>query len=75
MYKIEPYKNFQLAAYVYAYYLDTVTDEQLCKDIEKFLYYAPLKKVYIENHRALVDVSKERMTQVRKIFELSLIHI
>lgn len=69
MYKIEPYKNFQVASYVNAYYTSKISDEQLGKDIEKFLYYVPLKKVYIENHRGLVDVPKERMVELKKIYE------
>ena len=66
---MENYRNFDLTSYVYAYYIKDATDEQINKDIDHFLSYAPLKKVYIENHRGRVSISKERMLQVKDIFE------
>lgn len=63
------YENFRLASYVYAYYLANVSDEELQADIDSFLAYAPLEKVYLENHRANTDVSKERMQEIKAIFE------
>lgn len=63
------YENFQVAAYVWAYYLDKASEEQIQRDIDQFRSYIPLKKVYLENHRSTVDVSKEKMKRAREIFE------
>lgn len=63
------YENFRLASYVFAYYLDGVTDEELQADIDHFLSYAPLEKVYLENHRANTDIPQERMREIKAIFE------
>ena len=63
------YRNFRVATYVWAYYLDTVTDEQLQKDIDEILTYIPMEKVYLENHRATVDIPVERMRHFKEIFE------
>ncbi len=66
---MKSFENFRLAAYVWAYYLLDVTDEQLEKDIETFEMYAPLDKVYLENHRAQIDVPKEKLRRAKEIFE------
>ena len=38
---MEAYKNFSLASYVYAYYLDGKTEEQIQKDIDFYKKYVP----------------------------------
>lgn len=63
------YKNFRLASYVWAYYLNKASEEQMQKDIDTFMAYAPLRKVYLENHRGLVEVPPEKIKQARTIFE------
>lgn len=63
------YENFRLASYVFAYYLDQISDEQLQADIDSFLAYAPLEKVYLENHRANTDIPQKRMREIKAIFE------
>lgn len=63
------YQNFHVATYVWAYYLARVTDEQLERDIQEFMSWMPLKKVYLENHRATTDVPKEKMRHFKAIFE------
>lgn len=63
------YENFHVACYVWAYYLNRVSEEQLQKDIETFCAYLPLKKVYLENHRGLIDIPKEKMQRTKEIFE------
>lgn len=65
---MEPYENFHLAAYVYAYYLNGVTPEKIQADLDFYRQYVPLKKVYLETHRALVDISEEQMDRCRKVF-------
>lgn len=69
------YENFQVASYVWAYYLDWVSDEKIQEDIDSFLYYMPLKKVYLENHRGLVDVSAERLRRAKKVFNRNGIYV
>ena len=66
---MERYRNFHLATYAYAYYLDKVTDEQLKKDIEHFMSYAPLEKMFVENHRGKVTIPKDRLLHFKEIFE------
>ncbi|MBO4407431.1 MAG: hypothetical protein J5849_06990 [Clostridia bacterium] len=63
------YQNFQLASYVYAYYLDRATPEKIREDLAFFQKYVKLTKVYLETHRALVDVPEEKMLAAKKIFE------
>lgn len=65
----KPYENFQIAAYVWAYYLERVTEKQLQDDIELFCKYSPLKKVYLENHRSQVDISREKLQWAKTVFE------
>jgi len=65
---MEKYKNFKLASYVYAYYLERVTPEKLQADIDFFKKYVPLNKVYLETHRALTDIPEENMKTFIKIF-------
>lgn len=66
---MQPYENFSLAAYVYAYYLDGKTEEQIQADIDTFRAMAPLHKAYLETHRALVDISDEQMLMAKRVFE------
>lgn len=66
---MEPYKHFQLAAYVFAYYLETADDEQIQKAIDYYRHYVHLDKVYIENHRGLVDIPVEKLRHVKELFE------
>ena len=66
---MEKYKNFKLASYVYAYYLDGKTPEQIQADIDFYKKHVPLNKVYLETHRALVNISEEQMRVYKKVFE------
>lgn len=66
---MQPYKNFKLASYVFAYYLARATDEEIQKGIDYFKQYAPLNKVYIENHRGKVDIPQKRLKEVKALFE------
>ncbi|MCQ2445386.1 MAG: hypothetical protein MJ141_00685, partial [Clostridia bacterium] len=66
---MQPYKNFKLASYVFAYYLARATDEEIQKGIDYFKQYAPLNKVYIENHRGKVDIPQKRLREVKALFE------
>ena len=42
---MEPYKNFKLAGYVYAYYLEGKTPAQIQADIDFYKRYVPMNKV------------------------------
>ena len=65
---MEPYKNFRLASYVYAYYLDTATPEKIQADLDFYKQYVPLEKVYLETHRALVDIPEDKMRSFIRVF-------
>ncbi|MBP3637111.1 MAG: hypothetical protein J6K13_06115 [Clostridia bacterium] len=65
---MESYQHFSLAAYVFAYYLDGKTEAQIQRDIDAFRSAAPLNKVYLETHRALVDISDKQMEMAKLVF-------
>ncbi len=65
---MEHYRNFKLAAYVYAYYLEGKSVEQVQADIDAFREVAPLDKVYLETHRALVDIPADQMRLYIDVF-------
>lgn len=62
-----PYRNFSLASYMFAYYAAQAGDEEIRKGIETYLRYLPLRKVYLENHRAAVDVPVGRLKEIKAI--------
>nr|MCR4882826.1 hypothetical protein [Clostridiales bacterium] len=66
---MENYRNFSMASYMYAYYADKVTDGELREAMETYLRVLPLKKVYVENHRATTDVPVKRLREIRAILE------
>lgn len=63
------YDNFTLSTYVWAYYLNRADEEKMRADLETALEKAPIKKVYIENHRGRSDVPPEKLKIAKKIFE------
>lgn len=66
---MEGYRHFSLASYMFAYYAAEVTDEELRRGMETYLRQIPLKKVYVENHRAGTDVPVRRLREIRAILE------
>lgn len=66
---MEPFKNFKVAAYVYAYYLDKADEAEIQRGIDYFKKYIHLDKVYIENHRGVVDIPVEKLKKVKALFE------
>ncbi len=66
---MEKCKNFKIAALVYAYYINEVDDAEIQRGIDFYKQYIHLDKVYIENHRGKVDITPERLKQVKELFE------
>ena len=66
---MDNYRNFRIASYMYAYYAAEASDQQIREDTEKYLQLLPLKKVYVENHRGLVDVPVSRLKEIKGILE------
>ena len=66
---MEPYKHFKVAAYVFAYYLKDADDAQIQQDLDFYRQYIHLDKVYIENHRGIVDIPPQRLREVKALFE------
>ncbi len=66
---MEGYKNFRLAAYVFAYYINEADESDIQKAIDYYKHYVHLDKVYIENHRGLVDIPVEKLRRVKALFE------
>lgn len=62
------YENFKVAAYVFAYYLAEASEEEILQGIEFFKNSIHLDKVYLENHRSVVDIPVEKMRKVKKLF-------
>lgn len=66
---MEAFKNFKVAAYVFAYYLDKADEAEIQRGIDYFKKYIHLDKVYIENHRGVVDIPVEKLRAVKALFE------
>ena len=66
---MESYKNFRLAAYVFAYYIEKADEAEIQQAIDYYRQYVHLDKVYIENHRGLVDIPVEKLRRVKALFE------
>ncbi len=66
---MKDYKNFQVASYVYAYYLDRADEQEIQYGIDYFNRYIPLKKVYLETHRGLVRVPREKMEKAIAVYQ------
>lgn len=66
---MDKYKNFGIGTIVWAYYLLDADEERMQKDIDYFKSVMPLNKAYLENHRGLIDVPREKMILAKKIFE------
>ena len=66
---MDHYHHFCIASYMYAYYAAEADDVKIREDMEKYLKYLPLDKVYVENHRGLVDVPVKRLRELKAIPE------
>ena len=66
---MEGYKNFEVSAYAWAYYLNDADEEKLKADLDRALQKAPIAKIYVENHRGRVDVPIEKLRLAKKVFE------
>ena len=63
------YRHFSMASYMFAYYAAQADDAQIRREMETYLRYLPLKKVYVENHRGLTDVPVGRLRTIRALLE------
>lgn len=68
-------KNFDVAAYIHAEYLYKADEKSIEEGIQFFKKYITLNKVYLETHRGLYDIPKEKMARVKKIFLENGIHV
>lgn len=66
---MEKYGNFALSAYVYAHYLENADEKDIQEKIDFYKRYVSLDKVYIENHRSVVDVPVEKLRRAKALFE------
>lgn len=65
---MDHYRSFSLAAYVYAYYLDGITEKKLREDLSFYREHLPINKAYLETHRALVDIPDDVMKMAIRVF-------
>lgn len=63
------YKNFGLAIYCTAPFLNRISIDELKNDFKFFQRYLHVDKVYLETHRGKDDVSKEKMINFKNFFE------
>ena len=66
---MNPYRNFSVASYMFAYYVNEATDQQIREGVEQYLHCLPLSKVYVENHRATTDIPVGRLREVKALLE------
>ena len=66
---MKPYRNFSVASYMFAYYADEATDQQIREGTEAYLRSLPLDHVYVENHRATTDVPVKRLKEIKALLE------
>ena len=67
--KMDHYQHFGIASYMYAYYAARAEDQNIREDMEQYLRYLPVEKVYVENHRGLTDVPVKRLREIKAILE------
>lgn len=65
---MERYRSFSLAAYVFAYYLDGITEEKLREDLAFYRDHLPINKAYLETHRGLTDIPDDVMKMAIRVF-------
>ena len=66
---MKPYRNFSVASYMFAYYANEATDQQIREGVETYLRSLPLTHVYVENHRATTDIPVQRLKEIKAILE------
>lgn len=62
------YKNFKLAIYCTAPFLNRISTDSLENDLKFFQKYLHLDKVYLETHRGKDDVSREKLLEFKNFF-------
>ena len=67
--KMDHYQHFGIASYMYAFYAARAEDQNIREDMEQYLRYLPVEKVYVENHRGLTDVPVKRLREIKAILE------
>ncbi len=66
---MKDYRHFSVASYMFAYYAAKADDAQIREGMEAYLRCLPLKKVYLENHRAETDVPVKRLREIKAVLE------
>ncbi len=66
---MDGYRHFSLASYMFAYYAAKASDDEIRAGMETYLRYLPLRKVYLENHRATTDIPVKRLREIKGILE------
>ena len=62
------FQQFKTASYAHAEYLCKTDLSMLKEKIEEFLTWLPLDKVYLETHRGIYDVPREKMEAIKELF-------
>ncbi len=67
--RMTDYRSFSVASYMFAYYAAEADDQTIRQGVETYLRHLPLKKVYVENHRAATDVPVKRLREIKGLLE------
>ncbi|MFC5529383.1 permease [Cohnella yongneupensis] len=65
----QPYDNFKLAIYCPAPDIATIGEEALTRDLAFFEKHMKVSKVYLENHRGEISLTRERLSELKTFFE------
>jgi hypothetical protein len=63
------YDQFKLAIYCTAHCLDGLTVDDIRRDVEFFRAHLRVSKVYVESHRGDCSVDRQRLAELKALFE------
>lgn len=66
---MQHYQNFKIASYVRGEFLAQTDLSEIQKGIDFFKQYLGLDKVYLDTHREIYDVPKDKLQKIKKMFQ------
>lgn len=63
---MQHYQNFKIASYVRGEFLAQTDLSEIQKGIDFFKQYLGLDKVYLDTHREIYDVPKDKLQKIKK---------
>lgn len=62
-------RHFKAATYIHAYDIEKMSEAEIGQRIERFQSVLDLDKLYIENHRGIVDIPVEKLSRIKALAE------